>query len=698
MLFVHGLILGGLSIYAGTKARQAKNKKAALLTHTTHTNTIPDASDDAKDIVNPTKEKSVIIVERKGDKDFPIATASLGCVVAGATVFPPLTLLGVGGLIYLLVPTWKQGYRDIVQKKRFTRMVLESIALPATLLSGHYVGAAVAYWFLYYALDTIAKAKGSATKNLASIFVAPSSQVVYVIRDEVELEMSLKDLQLGDILVVGAGEIIPVDGTIIEGHASIDQHMLTGESQHVEKQVGDHVMAATMLLNGHIHLQVEKTGEDTIASQTSQILNGMTSFTESLELRSIDTADRMALPYFLAGTATSIFKGPAGGLALVWSPLDDAMYSTGPLGVLNYLNIALKRGILIKDGRALEVLRKVDTIVFDKTGTLTNEVPEVVKIHVCGKLNETEILRYAASAEHKQIHPVALAILEAASQRNIELTDAQGEAYRTGYGLTVSIEEHTVLIGSLRFMEQQSLSLPESLENTQQASCDLGYSLIYIAIDNAIAGAIELHARVRPDTVETIDKLHDRGFKVCIISGDHEKPTRHLAAQLGIDEYFAETLPEDKAKLIESMQKNGQTVCYMGDGINDTIALKQAEVSVSLRGASTIATDTAQVVLMNEQLIQLIDLIDIAKDLDNTYKKIIVSSAIPSIGIIGGIFFFHFTLSAAIAGYIAGMGMSVTHAMTPLTKEWFRSKKENKQRALPKSTKKNAKEHDNTNA
>lgn len=697
MLLVHGLIIGGLSIYAGAKARQAKSKKASLIKRIPHTETVLVVAKEANEVVKSSNDKTIIIPERTGDKNYPVATASLGFVLAGATVYAPLTLLGIGGLVYLIGPTWKRGYQDLIHKKRFTRMVLESFVLPATLLSGHYVGAAMAYWFLYFALDTMAKAKGNATKNLASIFEAPSSKTVYVIRDDVEVEMSLKDIQLGDILVVGAGEIIPVDGTIVDGHASIDQHMLTGESQHVEKQVGEPVMAATMLLSGRIHLHVDKTGEDTIASQTSQMLNGMTSFTENLELRSIDTADRMALPYFLASTVTSVFKGASGGLALVWAPLDDAMYAAGPLGVLNYLNIALKRGILIKDGRALEILRNVDTIVFDKTGTLTNEIPEVIKIHTCSDLSETDILRYAASAEHKQIHPVALAILEAASQRDIELTAAQGEAYKTGYGLTVSIEGHTVLVGSLRFMEQQSLSLPAPLKNIQQEASDFGYSLIYIAIDNLIVGAIELHASVRPDTVETIDKLHERGFKVCIISGDHDKPTKHMAERLGIDEYFAETLPEDKAKLIEAMQNNGQIVCYMGDGINDTIALKQAEVSVSLRGASTIATDTAQVILMNEQLSQLIDLIDIAKNLDNTYKKTIASSAIPTVGIIGGVFLFHLTLTAAFIGYFAGMGMSMTHAMSPLAKEWLRSQKENKQRALPKGTKESAEEHDKTN-
>jgi len=673
MLFIPGLIVGGISFYASLKVAKVVSEKKKLATATPENSLAVE--DSSIDLLNIKGEKTILAPQRSGDENFPVATASLGFIVVGSTLFAPLTVFGVAGLVYLILPTWKQGYRDITEKKRFTRMVLESLVLPVTLITGNFMAAALAYWFLYFALHIRSKAKGDTTKNIADVFVAPSSRIVYVIRDGAEVELTLSNVEVNDIIVVGAGEIIPVDGIITEGHASIDQHMLTGESQLVEKQHGDEVFAATLLLTGHLHIKVKQAGKETIASQSRQLLNDMTSFTDNLELRSVDAADRLALPLFLFGSTTSLIKGANSALAIFWAPLDDALYSAGPLGVLNYLNIALKRGILVKDGRALEALRDVDTVVFDKTGTLTNDIPQVVNIHVSADKDQTEVLRYAAAAEQKQIHPVALAILEAAAGKNIELPAAQSEAYKTGYGLTVSIGEQTVQVGSLRFMQQLSLAFPEVLEPSQQEAHELGYSLIYVAIDKVIIGAIELHASVRPDTVETINKLHELGHQVCIISGDHEKPTRHMANILGIDQYFAETLPEDKAKIIKAMQDEGRKVCYVGDGINDTIALKQADVSVSLSGASTIATDTAQVVLMNEELGQLIELIDLAKQLDKTYKKTIMSSAIPSVGVIGGVFLFHLTLSVTIIAYVAGMGLSMTYAMLPVAKEARLSKR-----------------------
>ncbi len=672
MLIIHGLIIGSLSMYASLTTHKAlKKKKYRALQHKMIACVDQANSGDSLPIKHETDTTLVTTKNRVSEskKNFAVASVSLGLIVSGSILFAPLSLLGAAGLVYLVWPTWKQGYKDLTQKRCFTRMVLESFILPVTLLTGNFLAAGFAYWFLYFALNNVAKAKGNATKNLANVFVTPSNRLVYVMRDDVEVELTLKELQVGDVIVLGAGEIIPIDGIITKGHCAIDQHLLTGESQLIEKKVDDNVFASTLLLTGPIYVRVEKAGTATIASQTSKLLNEMTAFTENLELRSIDMSDRMALPYFMLGAATTVFRGVSSGLAIFWAPIDDALYAAGPLSVLNYLNIALRRGILVKDGRVLETLRHVDTIVFDKTGTLTKEIPKVVSIHSAGEISEQSILRYAAAAEQKQVHPVAVAIVEAATEQGVELPTAKGSAYKTGYGLTVTIGEKTVQVGSYRFMQQLSLELPSTLETIHSHADEQGYSLIYVAVDEHIIGVLELHAALREETAEVITTLRDKGYKLCIISGDHEKPTRHLAQQLGIDHYHAETLPEEKAMLIKAMQQKGQVVCYLGDGINDTIALKQAEVSISLHGASTIATDTAQIVLMNEQLTQLLEVIALAKDLDRTFKNTITASAIPSVAIVGGVFIFHLGITAAIVAYLAGMGMSFTSAMLPLLKE-----------------------------
>ncbi len=674
MLFLIGLLTGG-TLLTGAKLRKNNNKLANNKEHTV----------DLKDKVLIKKEPKDIVEK---DHNLLISTTSLGFIISGQILFSPLTFIGVTGLIYLVWPTWKQAYYDITQKKRFTRMVLEAIILPGSILLGQYFIVALSYSFLYFSLNKSAKAKDNVSKNLNKIFTHPSNRLVYVIRDNVEVELLLSDVQKDDILVIGAGETIPIDGTIIRGHSTIDQQHLTGEFKSIEKQVNDYVFASSLLLSGQIHVCVDKTGKEILSNQGTQILNEMTQFTDHLELRGTDLGNKLSLPLFLLGSATSAMKGVKAGMAIVWMPLDDALYSMGPLSVLNYLNIAMKHNILIKDGRTLEILRKVDTFIFDKTGTLTKEIPLVAKIHNFRSSSQKDILYYAAAAEQKQEHPIALAILKAASIHNIKLPSITDNAYITGYGITVMLENEEIQVGSYRFMEKLSIKFPDNLNTIKLKADDSGYSLIYIAVNNNIIGIIELHTQLRADTVSTIDTLQRLGHRVCIISGDHESPTQHLAKQLGIKHYFSEILPQDKSTIIKNMQKEGRVVCYIGDGINDTIALKQAEVSISLQGASSLAIDTAHIILMDGEIKQLIKLITLAKELEKTHRKIILSSAIPSIIIVGGVLFVHLRLTASIITYISSMAMSLNYAMFPLLKDNYSTQKEKNSHSLDEEIKK----------
>ena len=248
----------------------------------------------------------------------------------------------------------------------------------------------------------------------------------------------------------------------------------------------------------------------------------------------------------------------------------------------------------------------MDTVVFDKTGTLTDEQPHVTQIHPWGDYEENEILRYAAAAEYTQTHPIAQAILQEARTRDVYIPAIDEATYRIGYGLTVTADSRPVHVGSFRFMEMEEIFIPPSIREVQAVCHNQGHSLVLVAMDYQVVGAIELHAAVRPEAKAMIQGLRQRNIKhIYIISGDHDTPTQKLATALGIDHYFPETLPESKADLIEQLQQEGRSVCYIGDGINDAIALKKAEVSISFRGASTIAMDTAQVILMDQSLNQL---------------------------------------------------------------------------------------------
>ena len=310
-------------------------------------------------------------------------------------------------------------------------------------------------------------------------------------------------------------------------------------------------------------------------------------------------------------------------------------------------------------------MREVDTVVFDKTGTLTEDRPQIGNIHTWHGYDVDTVLSYAASAEQKQSHPIALAIRQEAQTRNLTIPDTDNSSYQLGLGLRVEIAGLTVRVGSERFMQREQIPLSASSEEAKLAAQQMGFSLVYVAIEDKLAGAIELQPTIRPEAKAVIDALAERNLDLYIISGDQEAPTRYLAQTLGIANYFAETLPENKAQLIEQLQQEGRSVCFIGDGINDSISLKKANVSVSLQGASTIATDTAQIILMSGTLEKLPRLFEIAEQLDGNMKGNLAASVIPGVITIGGVYLFQFGVLAACVLYNVGLAAGVANAMLP---------------------------------
>jgi Cu2+-exporting ATPase len=328
--------------------------------------------------------------------------------------------------------------------------------------------------------------------------------------------------------------------------------------------------------------------------------------------------------------------------------------------------VATRHGILIKDGRSLELLHTIDTVILDKTGILTLEQPDVTQVHVCGDFSADEVLLYAATAEHRQSHPIAQAIRAAAQARGLSWPESDEIRYDGGYGVQVRVDGQLVRVGSVRFMAQEGLALPEALEAVQQQCAADGHSLVFVAVAGAVAGALELHPTLRPEAKAVITELQQQGLTLYILSGDQTEPTRHLAERLGIERYFANVLPMEKARFIEQLQQEGRAVCFVGDGINDAIALKQANVSISMRGATTIATDTAQIVLMEQSLRQLPLLFDMAHRL----KRNLLTSFGLSVGtggaIVTGALAFNMGIGAAMAFGSVVMLSIIGSAMAPL--------------------------------
>jgi Cu2+-exporting ATPase len=598
------------------------------------------------------------------NREFNLSLGVLGLTTVGLFGYPILTLIVLPLLAYQLIPVVRLAYEELVTARRVGGNTVRLLIRAIFIGLGSFQLASL-WAVLYWGTEKLLLIVQDTSRQQLAFALSKRPRFVWVQHEDVEIEMPFENLRIGDIVVVHAGETVPLDGTITDGMASIDQRMLTGEAQPAEKGIGESVFAATIVLSGMIWVRVEKEGTDTVVAQIEDILHQTTNYTSTLELKGRAIADKSILPILGLTVITLPLLGLEAAFCVFACNFWDAIRTLASLSFLNYLNIAAKQGIIVKDGRALESLKDVDTVFFDKTGTLTQDQSYVAAIHPCDGYTATELLRYAAGAEVRQTHPFARAILQAAQDAHVALPSIDKASYEVGYGLIVRIDARQIRVGSARFMEREELVIPADLVALEVACQARGNSLVYVAIDETISGAIELHPTIRPEIINIVQGLRQRGLEVHIVSGDHEQPTQQLARALGIDHYTAEALPEDKAALIEHMQRNGKSVCFIGDGINDAIGLKIAHVSVSLSGASTIALDSAQIVFMDASLNQMLDVFELADDLDANMKNNLLTLAGSSGIILGGVYLLRFCLiTTALVGFIGSI-VGLTNAMLP---------------------------------
>ena len=591
-----------------------------------------------------------------------LSAASLGVAVAAPFVPVPLGVVAGAGIAYTSIPILVDAYEGL-RRKRLKATLIDSAAVVSLVVGRFYIPGAIACTLYYGGRKLMLLSEDRSREQLVNIF-GEQPRTVTVMRGG-EVEIPFESLQKGDIVVVSAGQVIPVDGKIASGNASIDQHVLTGESQPVERTTGDDVFAATVVLAGRIYIEAQETGGATVAAKIGAILEQTVDYRTTTEVRSQQLLDQSVVPMLGLSSAALATAGPVAATAMLNSYFSDGLRLSSPLTMLNFLNIASKQGILVKDGRVLELLPDVDTVVFDKTGTLTLEEPHIGRIHTFNDIDADELLRYTAAVEAKQTHPIARAIVAEAEGRGLDLPAIDDAAYKLGYGIEATIDGRHIKVGSGRFMEMKGIVLPDAVEAIKADPIAQTASLVYIAFDGQLAGVLELHPTMRPEARAVIDALHERGLELVIISGDHTQPTKALAEQIGIDRYFAEVLPQDKSELVKQLQDEGRKVCFVGDGINDAIALKQATVSVSLSGATTAATDTAQTILMDGTLEHLPTLFEVGDRFDGNMRGNIAAAIAPAVASIGGIFFFGTGVRLAIVMYNVSVASSLINATLP---------------------------------
>ncbi|MEY2697027.1 MAG: hypothetical protein RL333_1165 [Pseudomonadota bacterium] len=574
----------------------------------------------------------------KLDLDLAVCSASIPIAAAAQLAFPPLMPVAAAMFAYTAIPSIKGAYDVVVKERRLGVDILDTLVVLGCLGTLQIFPGAVMAWCLSLGRLLVKKTEDNSKKMLLNAF-GKQPRFVWLLKDGVELEVPLEKIAQGDIVAVHTGDAVPVDGHIIEGMAMIDQHALTGESTPAEKGVGDRVYASTILVAGKIFVSVEQAGSETATAKISQILNDTAGYKLTSQNKGERLADQAVLPTMLVSGIAFSTLGPFAGVAVLNSDLGTGIRMAAPLAMLSSLSLCAQKGILVKDGRALELMNEIDTVLFDKTGTLTRERPEVGDIVTAHGHKPEEVLLFAAAAERKFHHPIALAILHKAEELGLELPATDETEYKVGYGISVGVNGHLIRVGSRRFMEMEGIVIPDVIEKKLDAVHEDGDTMVMVAIDDHLGGALELRAALRPEVKDIIQGLRQRGIKhLAIISGDHEAPTKKLAEELGMDRYFAQVLPADKADYVEKLQAEGRKVCFVGDGINDSIALKKANVSISLRGATTIATDTAHIVFLEQGLGKLCELRDIARNLDHNIRRSWGMILVPNAACVVGVF------------------------------------------------------------
>lgn len=590
-------------------------------------------------------------------------------VALGATAqfLVPALLIPAGALfVYCSIPSFVGAYETLFKERRLGVDVLDTIVVLMCLASLQVFAGAVMAWCLSFGRQLLARAQEDSRRRLVNVF-GKQPRTATLVRGGAEVVVPLDRIKPGDVIAVHTGEAIPVDGTVADGVASVDQHVLTGESVPVEKEAGSSVFASTVVLGGRLLVAVERAGKATTTARIGAILSDTAAFRLASQSKGEALADKAVIPTLALAALGYSTIGLRGSTAIVNCDFGTGIRMAAPLALLTSLSVCANRGILVKDGRALEGMSAIDTVLFDKTGTLTQDRPAVHRVHRFGAFGKNTVLTLCAAAERRLSHPIAAAITEAFGGLGKPYPATDESSYAIGYGIAVTVEGRRVRVGSGRFMELEGIALTKKTRETAERAHDEGHSLVFVAVDGIVEGAVELAPSLRPGVREMIAELRRRGVRqVAIISGDHEKPTRKLSHALGVDRYFAEVLPQDKARYVQLLQGEGRKVCFVGDGINDAIALKRADVSVSLRGATTVATDTAQVVFMEESLSKLCDLMEISQRLDRNIKTSWWLIIVPNALCIAGAFFLGFGVMASVLANNVAAIAALGNGLRPL--------------------------------
>lgn len=484
---------------------------------------------------------------------------------------------------------------------------LVTLAVVGAILIGEYwEAAAVTFLFMlgnYLESRALEKTR-SAIKSLLEL--APDT--ARVLRDGEEVELSPDEVVLGDLVIVRPGEKIPVDGTVTEGNAYINQAAITGESMPVNREAGETVFSGTVIESGYLKIKADKVGEDTTFARILEMVEEA----QDKKARTQKFLEVFAAYYtpaimVLAIVVYFITRDIPLSLTLLVIACPGALVIATPVSIVAGIGNGAQHGVLIKGGEVIEKIGTVKVIAFDKTGTLTEGKPKVTRVFA-PEIDENKLLRLTASAEMYSEHPLARAIVDATQARGIDdLTHPETAEIIPGQGLKAVVDGQMIIVGNRKLISEHGLPIPNDIEDYIAAEESEGQTVIIVANDESILGVISIADTIREDAIQLIQKLKATGVKkVVMLTGDNQRAAAAISRKLNLDAYYAELLPEDKVRILQQLQQEYGRAAMVGDGVNDAPALASADLGIAIGGAGTdVAMETADMVLMSDEIKKL---------------------------------------------------------------------------------------------
>ncbi len=467
-------------------------------------------------------------------------------------------------------------------------------------------------------LEAIAKGKTSeAIRKLLGL----QAKTAIVIRKGKEQKISIDDVIAGDIIIVKPGEKVPVDGVIVDGHSSVDESMVTGESIPVEKAKGDKVIGATINKTGSFKFKATKVGKDTVLAHIIRMVEEAQGSKAPIQ-KLADTISAYFVPAVVIIGIISFFVWYFLGLGFVFSltifiavliiACPCALGLATPTAIMVGTGLGAKQGILFKNAESLQKAKQIETIVFDKTGTLTKGKPEVTDISAFENNKETDVLKFAAIAEKRSEHPLAEAILNKAKSQKIKIDEPNKFNSITGKGVEAFYRKNKILLGNRKLMQDNKINIKE-IEDKIQKLEEEGKTAMLISLNKELIGIVAVADTLKENSKEAIKKLNGMGKEIVLLTGDNERTGKAIAKQLGIERVLAEVLPQDKAAEIKKLQGEGKKVAMVGDGINDAPALAQADLGIAIGSGTDIAIEAGDIVLIKNDLRDVVTAIDLSR-------------------------------------------------------------------------------------